>query len=185
MLLANLLLLTTFHFSETQKELVVPEEIPPLEESSEIVANLEYHELNSSLPLKLEMHPSEELIQREKQKGSHEFLVYGHLEVILPGGGVAFRGYGTHLGFEGNLSFSLPFLAKVSGSLYKRFGDAEKAWYLGAGVGLAGLIIGHGGIFPFAPVFIGCHKGSFFIDGGLDILPILYFIPTLRCGMRF
>ncbi len=176
---------------------------PPIqEETSEIVANLDYQGIYSDPALfssdetapVLSKEAFEDVVEKQRK---YNMFLYGQLDTIFPGGGVAIRSSGKGVGIEGSLSVAfLPNsishpIFKGSFSLVHHFGS-ERGMYLGAGGG--GFAVIQNAAFhcaPYFPLFVGYEDKRFFADLGVDLVWIRDFsdflipIPAFRCGVRF
>ena len=121
---------------------------------------------------------------------SANFYLFGQLETILPGGGLAVRIQKGSMSFEGASSFILHLnpAIKSTASLINNFNDSGKGWYTGFG---AGAFIAFMDAGPYItldiPVFFGYQMAFSFWDIGVDFLPLDSSIPlpTLRFGLAF
>lgn len=181
-------------YAESQEE-EQSDDITKEEETIELVSNIDLPNTNQSI--NPEHHYKENISPSSPINFSHQeinqwnldFLLFGQLEVVLPGVGIAARTQGKSLGFEGALSFFLYLkpAVKCSASLIKSFGNSD--WYMGIGVG-AFIPFMDAGVqsYFYVPAFFGYQRGSFFGDIGVDLLPIdgvPFPIPALRCGVCF
>ena len=169
----------------------VDETIETKEDSIPVAINVNHWEFDQNPPFpSLKQYPQKELFDNAKPKASYNLLAYGHLEMVLPGVGLAIRSYGEEISFEGNISIimNLPAL-KCSFSFLKNFSQSDLGWYGEVGIGTFLPITKEGiKIALYIPIAIGHQGEAFFSDIGIDLFMnrnLLIPLPTIRCGVRF